>query len=80
MDIRGLLNKAIELAGGSQERLGMLTGYSQNAIYAARKKGQVSPLMARRIEAAVGISADDLCPDITPTQPGRRRPATDDPV
>jgi hypothetical protein len=62
--IRGLLQHAIELAGGSQASLGKACGRSQNAIYHAVKTGRVSPDLAIRISNAVkgAIPAHKLCP------------------
>lgn len=67
MDIRGLLQKAIAIAGGSQAKLGRACGgLTQNTIYHAHKRGEVSAELAIRIHHATKgeVPADQLRPDL----------------
>jgi len=50
-DVRPLVEEAIALAG-SEKKLGDLTGYSQNAIWDAKRRGRVTGEMAARIDRA----------------------------
>lgn len=63
--VRELLEKAIRHAG-SETKLGQATGYSQNAIWQAKKKGKVSPEMAIAIDRATKgeVPKTALRPDI----------------
>lgn len=63
MDIRPHIQEAIRRAG-SEAKLGEATGYSQHAIWKAKKRGSVTPEMALKIEHAVGVSKEILRPDI----------------
>lgn len=62
----------IELAigfAGSEAALAEATGYSQNAIWAAKQRGLVTAEMALAIDRALhgAVSASDLRPDLWPT-------------
>lgn len=59
------IRRAINLAG-SEKKLGDAAGYSQNAIWAAKRKGQVSAEMAVAIEKATGgqVTKTELRPDL----------------
>jgi DNA-binding transcriptional regulator YdaS (Cro superfamily) len=65
MKIRKHLERAIALLG-SESRLGKAAGYSQNAIWHAKKRGSVTPQMAKAIEQATGgaVGRHELCPDV----------------
>ncbi len=69
-----LLITAIKKAG-SEEKLGKEIGFSQHAIWRAKKRGQVSPLMAAKIDDWSGgfISKHDLRPDIFGERPKARK-------
>ena len=62
--VRGLLKQAIALAGGTQDKLALAGGFSQNAISHALKVGRVTPKLARAIERATRgkVPAEKLCP------------------
>ncbi|WP_420888144.1 YdaS family helix-turn-helix protein [Bradyrhizobium elkanii] len=47
-----LLAQAIAACGGSETSLSRAIGYSQNAVWAAKRRGSVSPRMAIQIEIA----------------------------
>jgi len=55
--------RAVEKAG-SETALAKLTGYSQNAIWCARRRGSCTAEMAIRIERATGVPASALRPDL----------------
>jgi DNA-binding transcriptional regulator YdaS (Cro superfamily) len=65
MEVRDLIETAIKQAG-SEAKLGKATGYSQHAIWRAKKKGTVTPEMAVAIQRATNgsIPASQLRPDI----------------
>ena len=65
-DIRRLLLRAIDLAGGTQASLGEATGTSQNAIFQALRRRQVSAEMACAIHHATDghVPAWELRPDL----------------
>lgn len=66
MTVRALIEKAIGLAG-SEAKLGKdAGGFSQNAIWQAKKRGSVSPELALGIHRATKgeISASDLRSDL----------------
>lgn len=63
MTVQDELSRAVSLAG-SEAKLGKATGYSQHAIWLARKRGSVTPKMAVAIERAVGVPKSGLCPEI----------------
>lgn len=65
MQVRDHLQEAIQIAG-SEAKLGKATGYSQNAIWQAKERGTVTPLMAVKIEAATEgqVLKEKLCPDV----------------
>jgi hypothetical protein len=69
MSVTDLLQQAIQLAGGTETLLGKATGYSQNAIWQAKRRGHVTPEMARAIHWAFDgrIPASSFRPDIWPT-------------
>jgi transcriptional regulator with XRE-family HTH domain len=48
----------------SERQLAERTGYSQHAIWHARKRGRPSAEMALRIERATGVPAALLRPDL----------------
>ncbi|WP_442867751.1 transcriptional regulator [Caulobacter sp. NIBR2454] len=60
-----LLDAAISIVG-SQGKLGRATGFSQNAIWHARRVGRVSPELALAIDRATAgvVSRAGLRPDI----------------
>lgn len=60
-----LLEAAITIAG-SEAKLGKLTGYSQNAIWRAKRAGRVSAEMAAAIHRATNgaVRRQVLRPDI----------------
>lgn len=60
-----LLRAAITIAG-SEEKLAKRAGYSQHAIWKAKKRGRVTGEMATAIERATGgaISRARLRPDL----------------
>lgn len=62
-----LLEAAITIAG-SEAKLGVMAGYSQNAIWSAKRKGRVSAELAAGIDRATNgaISKSALRPDIFP--------------
>lgn len=68
MDARGHIARAVQLAG-SEAKLGEATGYSQHAIWRAKKRGSVTPEMALRIHRALSgkVTASQLRPDLWPT-------------
>lgn len=49
-----LFTLAVSLAGGSEAKLAVAAGCSQNAVWAAKRAKRVSALMAVRIERATG--------------------------
>jgi DNA-binding transcriptional regulator YdaS (Cro superfamily) len=65
MNTRDLLTSAVKRAG-SEEKLGKALGYTQHAIWRARRVGRVSPEMASKIHDWSGgfISKHDLRPDL----------------
>jgi len=63
METREHIQEAIRLAG-SEAKLGKATGYSQHAIWKAKRRGSVTPEMALAIERAVGVRKEILRPDI----------------
>ena len=65
MQTRDLLIAAIKRAG-SEEKLGKAIGYTQHAIWRAKKRGTVTPEMAKRLDDWSNgfISKHDLCPGI----------------
>ncbi len=66
-----LFNRAVEIAGGSETKLAVAAGCSQNAIWHAKRAGRVSPKMAVRIEEATNgkIARWMLRPDLWPAPP-----------
>lgn len=65
--ITRLLEAAITIAG-SEAKLGALAGYSQNAIWYAKRNGRVSAELAAAIDRATNsaIGKHQLRPDIYP--------------
>lgn len=65
--ITRLLEAAITIAG-SEAKLGALAGYSQNAIWYAKRNGRVSAELASAVDRATNgaISKNQLRPDIFP--------------
>ena len=65
MQVRDLIQRAIEIFG-SEAKLGKATGYSQNAIWQAKRRGTVSSEMAVAIDRATDglISKSKLRPDL----------------
>lgn len=66
------LSEAIRLFG-SQAALGAATGYTQNAVYQAARRGRVTPRMALAIERASRrkghpIKCEQLCPGLSRRQ------------
>jgi DNA-binding transcriptional regulator YdaS (Cro superfamily) len=66
MESDNLIERAIELAGGSEAKLANETGLSQPLINKARRTGRAGPKLALAIhEFTKGqISASDLRPDL----------------
>jgi DNA-binding transcriptional regulator YdaS (Cro superfamily) len=60
------LIEAAAIIAGSETRLAVLTGYSQNAIWSAKRRGRVTAEMANKIDAATGgaIPRHRLRPDL----------------
>lgn len=69
MDVRDRIEEAIKLVG-SEQKLGKATGYTQHAIWRAKKRGSVTPGMALAIHHATNgeVPANDLRPDLWPTR------------
>lgn len=69
MTTRDLLAAAI-MRAGSEEKLGKALGYSQHAIWKAKKVGRVSAEMAAKLDQWSGglISKHDLRPDLYPRE------------
>lgn len=69
MNVRDQVQEAIKRAG-SEAKLGEATGYSQNAIWQAKKRGRVSPAMALAIHRWTNgaVPASSLRPDLWPTE------------
>lgn len=67
MQVRDHIAKAIK-AAGSETKLGEVTGYSQHAIWRAKRHGRVTPEMALRFHRAGVAKASDLRPDLWPTE------------
>ena len=70
--IRQLMQAAVTIAG-SEAKLGKAAGFSQNAIWTAKRNGRVSAEMAVGIERATNgaISRHRLRPDLYGTNPGQ---------
>ncbi|WP_370005866.1 transcriptional regulator [Sinorhizobium fredii] len=68
-----LIEAAITIAG-SEAKLGALAGYSQNAIWYAKRNGRVSAELACAIDRATNgaISKGQLRPDLYPPEPPAR--------
>jgi hypothetical protein len=66
MDVREQIKTAIKTAG-SQAKLGKATGYTQHAIWRAKKDGSVSPQMALELHKAGFADASKLRPDLWPS-------------
>jgi DNA-binding transcriptional regulator YdaS (Cro superfamily) len=64
-DVRNIIEQAIALAG-SEAKLGEACGVSQNAIWAAKRRGRVSAELAVALESATGglIERWRLRPDL----------------
>jgi DNA-binding transcriptional regulator YdaS (Cro superfamily) len=70
-EVTRLVAEAIALAG-SEEKLAKITGYSQNAIWHAKRRGRVTAEMATAIAAATDdqVPRHKLRPDLfTPGAP-----------
>lgn len=65
--ITKLVERAIAIAG-SEAKLGVLTGVSQNSIWYAKRNGRVSAELALSIDRATKgvITKSDLRPDVFP--------------
>ena len=76
--ITRLMERAISFAG-SEAKLGVLTGYSQNAIWYAKRNGRVSAELAIAIDRVTSgvISKAEMRPDVFPATPAElsRQPA-----
>lgn len=57
------LEKAIASCG-SEASLARACGYSQNAIWSAKRKGRVSAELAVAIERVTGVTRQELRPDL----------------
>jgi DNA-binding transcriptional regulator YdaS (Cro superfamily) len=64
------MEAAITIAG-SEAKLGALAGYSQNAIWYAKRNGRVSAELALSIDKVTKgvISKSQLRPDLYPPEP-----------
>lgn len=62
---RRLIEAAIEIAG-SESKLGKAAGFSQNAIWNAKRKGKVSAELATAIDRATkgAVGRHELRPDL----------------
>lgn len=69
MQVRDRIEAAIREAG-SEAKLGKATGYSQHAIWQAKKRGSVTPDMALAFHRALHgvVKANELRPDLWPTE------------
>lgn len=69
--VRELLTAAIAEAG-SEEKLGKASGYSQNAIWQAKRRGRVTAEMAAAIDRATGgrVPKSALRPDLFQPEAG----------
>jgi len=68
-ETRELIERAIRHCG-SEAKLGKAAGgFSQNAVWQAKRRGRVSPELALGIDRATAgeIKASDLRPDLWPT-------------
>ncbi|MCC7047177.1 MAG: helix-turn-helix domain-containing protein [Alphaproteobacteria bacterium] len=66
--VRDLIEKAIRIVG-SEAKLGAAAGgYSQNAIWQAKRRGTITPELAAGIDRATNgaVRKSDLRPDIWP--------------
>lgn len=63
MDVRDYLKTAIERAG-SEAKLGEATGYSQHAIWRAKRRGSVTAEMALRFHEKGILPRSKLRPDL----------------
>lgn len=64
MSPREAFTAAVEKCNGSENELARRTGYSQHAIWHARKRGRPTAEMAIRIERATGVPAAHFRPDL----------------
>lgn len=64
-DVRDHMKRAIRIAG-SERKLAKLSGFSQNAIWHAKKVGAVTGRLALAVEAATNgrVSRKQLCPGL----------------
>lgn len=64
-NVTQLIQAAIDQLG-SEAKLGAATGFSQHAIWSAKKKGRVSAEMAAAIDRATDgkVAKHDLRPDL----------------
>lgn len=71
--VSDLIREAVRMVG-SEARLAAATGYSQHAIWKAKKVGRVSAEMALAIDRATygQVPKEKLRPDLFPA-PGRSR-------
>lgn len=69
MGVRNHIEAAIRHFG-SETKLGEATGYTQHAIWRAKKRGSVTAEMALKIDQATkgDISASMLRPDLWPSE------------
>lgn len=63
--VREAMERAIRIAG-SERKLARLAGFSQNAIWHAKKEGRVTGRLAIAVEAATGgrVARHRLCPSL----------------
>ena len=68
--IEKAIKRAIQLAGGSEAKLGAAIGFSQVAVNKARHRGRVSPAMAVAIDAFSNgsIPKSMMRPDLWPPE------------
>ena len=66
------MERAIRLAG-SERKLAKLAGFSQNAIWHAKREGRVTGRLALAIEAATGgrVARHRLCPSLFEAPPAK---------
>jgi len=74
--VREAMEKAIRIAG-SERKLAKLAGFSQNAIWHAKKEGRVTGRLALAIEAATGgrVARHRLCPSLFEPPSARAQPS-----
>jgi DNA-binding transcriptional regulator YdaS (Cro superfamily) len=64
--VRALLKRAAKNFGGSESKLAKAAGYSQNAVWTAKRLGRISAELAMAIEVATEgvVTAREFRPDL----------------